>query len=112
MCALEAEIGSLREAVAASGAKLKADLVSIERQAKDSQRMSQEQDARVMADMRAVVGRLGAQLQAVVEENGRQVLAGAETGRANEQLRGEVAGLKLWVDIVGRIIGGFRKRTR
>jgi hypothetical protein len=92
MCALEAEIGGLREAVAANGAKLKADLVSIERQAKDSQRKSQGRDARAMVDMRAVVRRLGAQLQAVVEENGRQVSAGAETRRANEQLRGEVGG--------------------
>jgi hypothetical protein len=40
--ALEGKIGDLREAIAASGAKLKEDLRSIEREVKDCQRQSQE----------------------------------------------------------------------
>jgi hypothetical protein len=49
----------LREATAASGAKLKEDLASIEGQAK------------AMVDVRKAVGRLGEQLQAAGEEDGR-----------------------------------------
>jgi hypothetical protein len=43
-----------------------------------------------MADIRNRVGRLGAQFQAVVEEKGWEVLAGAEMLRLKEQLRAEV----------------------
>jgi hypothetical protein len=66
MCALEGEIRVVREAIAASGAKLREDLVSVERQAKDGLRQSQERESQALADVRDVVGRLGAQLQAVV----------------------------------------------
>jgi outer membrane murein-binding lipoprotein Lpp len=54
----------------------------------------------VIVDVRNVVGRLGAQLQAVVDENSRQVLAGAETQRANEQLAADVARLELRVEVL------------
>jgi hypothetical protein len=77
-CALEGEIGDLREAIAVSGAKLKEDLGSVQRQVKDCQ--SQEGEARAMAEVRNVVGRFEAQLQVLVEENGHQVLAAAECG--------------------------------
>jgi hypothetical protein len=62
MWALEGEIGGLREAIAASGAKLKDDLVSVERRAKDGLPQLQ-----ALADVRDMVGRLGAQLQALVK---------------------------------------------
>jgi hypothetical protein len=38
MCALEGEIGGLRDAIAMSGAKLKEDLGSVQRRVKDCQR--------------------------------------------------------------------------
>jgi hypothetical protein len=41
-----------------------------------------------------------AQLQFVVEENGRLVLAPPEMRRANRQLGAEVGGLKLWVEVL------------
>jgi hypothetical protein len=66
VCALEGEIRVLREAIATSGAKLKEDLVSVERQAKDGLRRSQERESQALADVRDVVGRLGAQLHVVV----------------------------------------------
>jgi hypothetical protein len=44
----------------------------------------------MIADMRNVIGPLTAQLKAVVEENGRQVLAGAEMRCAKEQPAAEV----------------------
>jgi hypothetical protein len=77
-----------------SGATSKEDLVSVERQAKDGLRQSQEREAQAIANVRNAVGRLGAQPQAVVEENGRHVLAASEMRRANEQLGTEVGGLK------------------
>jgi hypothetical protein len=45
-----------------------------------------------MADVRKVGGRLGAQLQAVVEENDLGVLVAAEILRANKQLGQRSAG--------------------
>jgi hypothetical protein len=51
MCALEDEIGGLREAIATSGANLKEDLGSVQRQVKDYQRQSQEQEVRAMAEV-------------------------------------------------------------
>jgi regulator of replication initiation timing len=53
-----------------------------------------------MADMRNGVGRFRAQLQVVIEENGRQVLAAAEMRRANEQLGAEVGRLKQRVEVL------------
>jgi transposase-like protein len=82
-------------------------LVDIRREAKNGLQRSQEGEAQAMTEVRNVTERLGAQLQAVVEESGRLVLAEAKIRRANEQLRAEVGGLKCW----NRIIGGFRKRT-
>jgi hypothetical protein len=90
----------LREAIAASGAKLKEDLGRVQRQVKDDLRQSQEREAQAMADVRNEVGRLSVQFQAVVEENGHQVLAVAEMLRTNEQLREEVGGLKLRIEVL------------
>jgi hypothetical protein len=84
----------LPEAITASGAKLRGGLFRIGRQSIDRQRQSQ-----AMADVPKVVGWLGAQLQAVVEENGRHVFAAAEMLRANDQLGTEVEGLKLRVEM-------------
>jgi chromosome segregation ATPase len=53
-----------------------------------------------MVEVRNMVWRLEAQLQAVVEENGRQVLAAAEMRRSEEQLREEVGRLKLQVEVL------------
>jgi hypothetical protein len=52
----------LRDAIAASGAELKKDMIGIERQANDSLRQSQEREVQAVADMQNAVGRLGAQL--------------------------------------------------
>jgi methyl-accepting chemotaxis protein len=49
ICAFKDEIGSLREAIAANGAKLKEDLGNVERQVKDCQRQPQKREA--LADM-------------------------------------------------------------
>jgi predicted nucleic acid-binding protein len=91
--ALAGEIGVLREAIVANDAKFREELVSVERQL-------QEPEAQGMADVRNEIGRLGAQFQAVVEENGRQMLAVAEMRRVNEKLEEEVAGLKQRVDVL------------
>jgi hypothetical protein len=56
MWALEGEIWGLREAIAASGARLKGDLVSIEREAKDGRRRSHEREGQAMADVGNEVG--------------------------------------------------------
>jgi hypothetical protein len=98
--ALESEFGGLREAIAAIGAKLKEDLGSVERQMKDCQWQSQEREAQAMAEVRNIVGQIEAPLQAVVEENGRQMLAAAEMRRSEEQLRAEVGRLNLWVEVL------------
>jgi hypothetical protein len=99
VCALVGEVGGLREAIAASAAKLKEDLVSIQREAKDSLQQSQEREAQAIADMRNAVWGLGARLQTVVEERGHQVLAAAEMRQTNEQLQTEVAELKQRVEV-------------
>jgi hypothetical protein len=95
--ALEGEIGSLREAIATIGTKMKEDIVKVEREAKDGQRQSQERAVQAVADVQGAVERLGMQLQAVVEERDRQVLVGAEMWRANEA---EVGGLKQRVEML------------
>jgi hypothetical protein len=77
---------------------LKENLVSIEGEAKDSRRQSQEREAPGMGDVRKVVERLGVQLHTVFEERGRQLLAAAEIRRANAQLGAEVIALKLRVE--------------
>jgi hypothetical protein len=64
----------LRETVTAGRVILKEGLVSIERQANDGQEQ-------VMADVRT-----RAQLEAVVDEDGRNILAVNEVQRMNEQL--------------------------
>jgi regulator of replication initiation timing len=84
------------------GGKLREDLISVERQAKDGLRQSQEREAQVIADLRNAVGRLGARLQAVINENSRQVLAASEMRRANEQLAAEVGGLKQRIEVLGQ----------
>jgi chromosome segregation ATPase len=98
ICTLEEEIGGLREATAISSAKLKEGLASIEQQAKDGQRESQEREVQAMADVRDAIGLLGAQLEAVVDEGGHQVLAAAEMQRENERLRAEVGGMRMRVE--------------
>jgi hypothetical protein len=89
MCELEGEIGDLREAIAGSRAKLKENFVSIQPQVNRSLRQSLPRLLQAVADVRNVVERLGAQLQAIVEENSCQMLAVVETRRANEQLAAE-----------------------
>jgi hypothetical protein len=74
MWALECEIGGLWETVAASLVILKEGLVSIERQANDGQEQA-------TADVRT-----GAQLEAVVDKDGRNILEANEMQRMNEQL--------------------------
>jgi hypothetical protein len=69
-----------------NGAKLKADFIGIEQQAKDSLRESQERETPVIANKRNGVGRLGAGLQAVLKDTGLKTLAAAEMLRANKQL--------------------------
>jgi hypothetical protein len=98
MCALEGEIGSLWEVIAASGAKVKEDLISIEWRGNDGQRGLQEREA--MPDVRNRAGQPEAELEAVVKESGRCVLAGAEMRRVKEQLGAEVCGLKLWIEVL------------
>jgi hypothetical protein len=49
-----------------------------------------EREAQATADARNAAGRFGTRLRAVVEENGRPVLATAEMLRANEQLAADV----------------------
>jgi hypothetical protein len=100
LCALEGEIGSLRDVIATSGGKLKEDLFNVQRQATDSQRRSQEQKAQAMADVRNAVRRLVTQLQSVVEENGHRMLAEAEIVRSKEQRGTEVGGLQLRVEVL------------
>jgi hypothetical protein len=100
LCALEGKIGGLWEAIAASGAKLKEDLGSVGWQVKDCQRQSQEREAGAMAEVRNMVGRLEARLQAVIEENGHQMLVPAEMRGANEQLRVETTGLKQRIEML------------
>jgi hypothetical protein len=70
--------------------------------AKDRRRKSQERLAPSIADIRQVVGPLGAQLEAVIEANCRQALAGDEVLRAKEQLGTEFGGLKQPVEVLGR----------
>jgi archaellum component FlaC len=79
MSALEGEIGGLRDSIAPRRAKLKEDLVHIELQVKESLRQSY-----MIADVQNVIGRFGAQLEAVVKANGGQVLAASEMRRSNE----------------------------
>jgi hypothetical protein len=110
--ALESVIGSLREAIAASGAKLKEAFVRIEWQAKDCQRQSQEREGHVMPDVRCVVGRFGSQVQDIVEENDPRVLAGAEMRRAKKQLRAEVRGLKLCTEVLDNLRLSEAKEVR
>jgi hypothetical protein len=59
---------------------------TIEREAKDRRRKSQEREAPATADIRRVAGRLGAQLEAVAEENCGQVFAGSEMLGGNERI--------------------------
>jgi L-serine deaminase len=57
---------------------VKKGVVRIEREAKDCRRKLQKREAPAIADIRQVVGQLGAQLRAVFEENGPRALASAE----------------------------------
>jgi hypothetical protein len=91
MWALDGEIRSLRDAITTCGAKLKEDMLSVQRQAKDCLRQSQDREAQAIADVRNVAGRVGAQLRDVVEENTLLVFAVSELRRAKEQLGAEVS---------------------
>jgi hypothetical protein len=71
---------------------MKEDVVRVEREAKDRRRKSQEREAPATADIRQVAGRLGAQLEAVAEEDCGHVLAAAEMLRAKQQLGREFRG--------------------
>jgi hypothetical protein len=82
----------LREAIDARVAKMKEDIVCVEREAKDRRSKSQEREAPVTADIRQVAGRLGAQLEAVAEEDCGHLLAGAEMLRASQPLGREFRG--------------------
>jgi hypothetical protein len=91
---LERESEKLWEAIRASSAQLIENIASIKREAKDSGQQLQERDVQAMVDLRKGIRWLRAKLEAVVEENGRHVLAVAEMGRAKEQLKAEVGELK------------------
>jgi hypothetical protein len=79
---------------------VKEDSVGIDRQAKDRMRQLHKREARAIADMQNTVRRRRAQLQAVVEDKGRQGLSGAEMERANEQQSVGVGGLKQRVEVL------------
>jgi hypothetical protein len=81
----------LQAAIAASRAMLKKDTVSMERQAKESQRQERE----AMVDVRKAIRQFEAPLPAVVEEHGGPVLTVVEMVRTKRQLGAEVGGLKL-----------------
>jgi hypothetical protein len=102
MCALEGEIGGFREAIRA---ELKEDLVRIDRGAKDGQQQPREREPQSMGDVRNVVGRL----EAVVEENSRQVLTAAAVRRGKGQWGAELGGLKLRVGVLERDFQGDSK---
>jgi hypothetical protein len=76
----------LREAITASDAKLKEDLVSVRLEAKDSQEQSRQREAQAIVDIQNLVVGLGTRPQTTVEENCPQMLAAAEMRRANEGL--------------------------
>jgi hypothetical protein len=95
ICALEGEIGGLRDAIAASGTKLKEDMVTIERQVADNLRQCQP-----LEDVRNDVAGLATQLKDVAAQNARHLLAGEEMQRTHQQLRAEVAGLRQRVEVL------------
>jgi hypothetical protein len=75
-------------------------LVCVEREAKDGHRQSHERKAQTTADVRNGVGRLGEQLQAVVEESNHQFLHGAEMRKVKEQRGAEVRASGLLVEVL------------
>jgi hypothetical protein len=107
--AVEGERLNLQKAIATSWTELKEDFVSIEGEAKDSQRQWREGNALAIADVRKGVALPGAQLQAVIEEDSRRGLAGAKTRRAKGQQGAKVGELKLWAEMHDQDNGGLSK---
>jgi hypothetical protein len=66
-----------------------------QQQASGSRRQSEEREAQAVADVQKALGQAAARLE---EESGRQRFAGSDAQRANEQLRAEAAGLRLWIE--------------
>jgi chromosome segregation ATPase len=62
--------------------------------ASDSQRESQEREAKAVADVQKVVGQLAGDLANLRSENGHHRSGVGEVARANDQLRAEAARLK------------------